>query len=56
MPGTHDVSAGQGGLEPREAARLLEQTTRKARRRFDLSSSLLSLLGAAVVLAALGAV
>jgi hypothetical protein len=45
-----------GGLNPREAARLLEQTRREAQRTFDLSSPLLSLLGAAVVLVALGAV
>jgi hypothetical protein len=43
-------------LDPRDAARLLEQTTRDAQRKFDLSSPLLSLLGAAVVLVALGAV
>ena len=57
MQATHDsASAGEGGLEPREAARLLEQTRREARREFDLSSPLLSVLGAAVVLVALGAV
>ena len=44
------------GLDPRDAARLLEQTQRQARRQFDLSSPLLSVLGAAVVLVALGAV
>jgi hypothetical protein len=44
------------GLDPREAARLLDQTRRDAQRQFDLSSPLLSLLGAAVVLVALGAV
>ncbi len=46
----------ENGLDPREAATLLEQTTREAQRRFALSSPLLSLLGAAVVLVALGAV
>ena len=57
MQGTHDnASAGGGGLDPREAARLLEQTRREAQRKFDLSSPLLSCLGAAVVLVALGAV
>lgn len=45
-----------GGLDPRGAAKLLEQTTREAQRGFDLSSPLLSVLGAAVVLVALGAV
>jgi len=57
MQATHDSpSAGEGGLDPREAARLLEQTKRQAQRRFDLSSPLLSVLGAVVVLVALGAV
>jgi hypothetical protein len=53
----HDATAtDEGDLDPREAARLLAQTTREAQRKFDLSSPLLSLLGAAVVLVALGAV
>ena len=39
-----------------EAARLLERTRREARRKFDLTSPLLSVLGAMVVLVALGAV
>jgi hypothetical protein len=57
MQGTYDSrSAGEGGLDPREAARLLEQTGRDARRTFNLTSPLLSLLGAMVVLVALGAV
>jgi hypothetical protein len=57
MQGTPDsTSAGEGALDPREAARLLERTRREARRKLDLSSPLLSLLGAAVVLVALGAV
>jgi hypothetical protein len=57
MQGTHDsASAGEGGLDPREAARLLERTSREAHRKFELSSPLLSVLGAAVVLVALGAV
>jgi hypothetical protein len=43
-------------LDPRDAARLLDQTRRDAQRQLDLSSPLLSLLGAAVVLVALGAV
>ena len=51
------ATAGEGdGLDPREAARLLEQARREAQRQFDLSSPQLSLLGAAVVLVALGAV
>ncbi len=60
MNDTADINkahaADEGGLDPREAARLLEQTRREAQRRFDLSSPLLSVLGAAVVLLALGAV
>jgi hypothetical protein len=44
------------GLDPRDAARLLEQTRREAQRQLDLSSPLLSLIGATVVLVALGAV
>jgi hypothetical protein len=57
MPGAHDSpAAGEGPLDPREAARLLERTTREAKRKFELSSPLLSLLGAGVVLVALGAV
>jgi hypothetical protein len=46
----------EGALDPREAARLLDQTTREAQRKFALTSPLLSLLGAAIVLVALGAV
>ncbi len=61
MNGTRDiddtVTADQsGGLDPREASRLLEQTRRDAQRQLDLSSPLLATLGAAVVLVALGAV
>ena len=54
--GKADTYGDEGGLDPRGAARLLEQTRREAQRKFDLSSPLLSLLGAAVVLAAFGAV
>jgi hypothetical protein len=61
MNGTHDIHDSApadegGGLDPREAATLLEQTRREAQRKFDLTSPLLSLLGAAVALVALGAV
>ena len=61
MNGTHDIDQtktheDEGELDPREAARLLERTTREAKRKFDVSSPLLSLLGAAVVLVAFGAV
>ncbi len=53
-----EITAGEdgGGLDPLEAARLLERTRREARRKFDLTSPLLSVLGAMVVLVALGAV
>ena len=55
---THDTATGEddSGLDPREAARLLEQTSRDAQRKFNLSSPLLSVLGAVVVLVALGAI
>jgi hypothetical protein len=55
---THDTTTDEdeGMLDPREAARLLEETTRDAQRRFDFRSPGLSSLGAAVVLVALGAV
>jgi hypothetical protein len=61
MSGTRDIHATTpgdegNGLDPREAARLLERTRRDALREFDLSSPLLSAVGAAVALAALGAV
>lgn len=54
---TDDTAAEHGGgLDPRAAARLLQQTRQEAQRTFNLSSPLLSVLGAAVVLVALGAV
>jgi hypothetical protein len=45
-----------GELDPREAATLLQQTTRRARRKFNPNPPLLSLLRAIVVLGAYGAV
>jgi hypothetical protein len=51
-----EMNDDERGLEPREAAELLEQTHREAQRGFAMSSPLLALLGAAVVLVALGAV
>ncbi len=55
---THDTTTGEdgSGLDPREAAKLLEQTRREAQRKFDMRSPGLSLLGATTVLVALGAV
>jgi hypothetical protein len=51
------AAAGQDGeLDPREAATLLEQTTRQARHKFNPNPPLLSLLRAIVVLGAYGAV
>ena len=56
MQGTHDIdetttASDDDRLDPREAARLLAQTKRDARRHFDLRPPLLSALMAAVVLA-----
>src|SRR5207253_2807924 len=45
-----------GGFDPRAAARLLEQTTRRAKRQFEFPSPLLSLIQAAALLAAYGAI
>jgi hypothetical protein len=61
MNGTRDLHAStpgneDDGLDPRAAARLLEQTRRDAQRQLGLSSPQLSALAAAVVLVALGAV
>ncbi|MBV8942705.1 MAG: hypothetical protein JO321_07715 [Solirubrobacterales bacterium] len=61
MQGTHDIDqtttaddAGEG-LDPREAARLLEQTKREARRQFNLSPPWISAVMGAVILVAYGA-
>src|SRR5579871_2459126 len=60
MNGTRDINEIKGeeggGLDPRAAARLLEQTTLEAQRRFSMASPALAVLGAATVLVALGAV
>ena len=61
MNGTSDVGQSEsnenkGGLDPRGAARLLVQTQRRAQRELDFSSPWLTLLAAAVVLVAFGAV
>jgi hypothetical protein len=56
--GIHDTAtADEGGvLDPGAAATLLEQTKRRAQRQFDIRPPLLTLIGAAVVLVAYGAV
>ena len=61
MHGTSDGGAtetyeDEGGLDPRAAARLLEQTRRGAQRELDFRSPWLSLLAAAAALVAFGAV
>jgi hypothetical protein len=58
MNETHGIddtgTGGSGDLDPRAAADLLEQTRRRAERRFDPRSPWVSLLGAAVVLLTFG--
>ena len=50
------ATAGNGGaLDPLAAARLLEQTSREARRQFDPTPPLLTALMGAVILCAFGA-
>jgi hypothetical protein len=61
MNGTRDIddaaaSDPGGTFDPQAAASLLDQTTRQARRELDLTSPLLSLIGATTALVALGAV
>jgi hypothetical protein len=61
MNGTRDIddaTASDPGqaFDPREAASLLDQTTRQAHRQLGLSSPLLSVIGATAALVALGAV
>jgi hypothetical protein len=57
-PDMHEITTvDEGGeLDPRAAVTLLEQTTRRAKRQFEFPSALLSLIQAAAVLAAYGAV
>jgi hypothetical protein len=55
MNETATVDEG-GEFDPRAAAALLEQTTKRAKGRFEFPSPLLSLIQAAAVLAAYGAV
>ncbi|MGA2014409.1 MAG: hypothetical protein ABSH51_28315 [Solirubrobacteraceae bacterium] len=51
-----ETDEDEGGLDPRQAARLLAQTRRRAQRGFDFKSPRLSLLAAVVALLAFGAV
>jgi hypothetical protein len=53
---TTEAYEDEGGLDPREAARLLEETRRQAQRRLDFKSPWLSLLAAAAALVAFGSV
>jgi hypothetical protein len=60
MQGTHDIdqttTANDGdGLDPRKAARLLEETKRDARRQFSLRPPWIMAVGGAVILVAYGA-
>jgi hypothetical protein len=53
----HQTVPDDGGeLDPREAAALLDQTTRRARRQLDLHPPLLMLVAAAVVVIAYGVI
>ncbi len=61
MNGTHDTGTtetyeDEGGLDPREAARLLERTQRQAQRELNFRSPWLSLLAAVAALVAFGSV
>jgi hypothetical protein len=57
MNPTPDTTAGHGGtFDPREAAALLDQTRRQARRQFEPAQPWLRAIRAVLVLAALGAV
>jgi hypothetical protein len=52
-----ETAADEGGeFDPRAAAALLEQTTKRARRQFEFPSPLLTLIQAASLLAAYGAI
>ncbi len=60
MQGSHDIdqstTANDGdGLDPREAARLLDEAKRDARRQFSLSPPWITVAGGAVILVAYGA-
>jgi hypothetical protein len=54
--GTTETHEDEGGLDPHEAARLLEQTRRQAQRGLDFRTPWLTLLAAAAALVAFGSV
>jgi hypothetical protein len=54
--GTTETYEDEGGLDPREAARLLEETSRQTQRRLDFRSPWLSVLAAGAALVAFGSV
>ena len=56
MNHTSDTTAGNGTFDPREAAALLDQTRRQARRQFQPDQPWLLAIRAVLVLAALGTV
>jgi hypothetical protein len=61
MNGTRDTNEtttadNGGGLDPREAAALIEQTERQARRQFDPNPPLVYVIAAVVVLAVFGTI
>ena len=57
LPHTEDIAANdESELSPEQAARLIRQTTRQAKRQFELRSPWVTLLGAAAWLAIYGTV
>jgi hypothetical protein len=54
--GQSEANEDEGGLDPRGAARMLVQTQRRAQRELDFRSPWLTLVAAAVLLVAFGAV
>lgn len=54
-PDTDEAAAADGGFDPREAAWVLEQARREARRKFSLHPPLVMAAGAAVILVGYGA-
>jgi hypothetical protein len=54
-PDTDETQADDDGFDPREAARLLDEAGREARREFSMQSPLVSMVGALIILVAYGA-